>query len=380
MIPIVRPAFDWRELIAALLPRRHAVQVFEEALARTIGRKYCVAFSYGRRAIWHYVRAASTEGERFVVPAYTCIVVPHAISLAGHPVDFVDTDDGFNASFAAFAQRGGHKVVTHLFGIGVPAASADDSVVEDACLALGLRVGGRPAGCLGRASFFSFNRSKSISTIEGGCIATDDPTLYQALKNAQATEAKPSLRHTLKLLLHLCLCYILYSQPAYGLLHRVLLRRRRAMLDSWNFATPALPRDSNVRFTDLQAKIGLVQLQKLPWILERRRRIAHLYETLITHPKVTKPAFSAESIPTHYPLRVSGSRRESFVRALEDAGVRTGSAFDYCCPATPYYAQSGFPNAVRLAAEVVNIPIYASMRTSDVEHVARCVNEAGGVL
>ena len=98
MIPRLKPRLGLRELLAALLPpRRGEVARFEADFAAHMGQRHAVAFPYGRTGLALLLEALGFKGREVICPAYTCVVVPHAVVVSGNEPVFVDSrPDDFN--------------------------------------------------------------------------------------------------------------------------------------------------------------------------------------------------------------------------------------------------------------------------------------------
>ena len=83
MIPRLKPFFGREEILAVLNRRRDVVNCFENAFAHTLEARYGIAFPYGRSALWAFFKALDIENDEIIMPAYTCVVVAHAIVLKG---------------------------------------------------------------------------------------------------------------------------------------------------------------------------------------------------------------------------------------------------------------------------------------------------------
>ncbi len=123
MIPRLKPCLGWRELVAALSPpRRDDVERFEQAFASEMGQKYAVAFPYGRTGLIVLLEALGLKNKEIICPAYTCVVVPHAIVFSGNTPVFVDSqEDDFNMNIDLLPD-----VITDK--IGAPTAPIEDQV------------------------------------------------------------------------------------------------------------------------------------------------------------------------------------------------------------------------------------------------------------
>jgi perosamine synthetase len=224
------------------------VSQFEEAFSRRVGRKHGVACSNGTAALDLAVAALRLgPGDEVILPTFTIISCAAAIVRAGATPVVVDADpDTWNIVpeqvAAAITPRTAAIMVVHIYGLPVDmdpilelAERHQLAVIEDAAELIGGTYKGRPCGSFGHISTFSFYPNKHITTGEGGMVVTDDPALAERCR---------SLRN---------LCF----QPNQRFVHEEL---------GWNY-----------RMTNLQAALGLGQLERLDWSLQKKRKIGTQY-------------------------------------------------------------------------------------------------------
>jgi perosamine synthetase len=229
------------------------VSQFEEAFSRRVGRKHGVACSNGTAALDLAVAALRLgPGDEVILPTFTIISCAAAIVRAGATPVVVDADpDTWNMVpeqvAAAITPRTAAIMVVHIYGLPVDmdpilelAERHKLAVIEDAAELIGGTYKGRPCGSFGHISTFSFYPNKHITTGEGGMVVTDDVALAERCR---------SLRN---------LCF----QPKQRFVHDEL---------GWNY-----------RMTNLQAAIGLAQLESLESNLVKKRDIGLNYCRLIS--------------------------------------------------------------------------------------------------
>ena len=121
MVPRFKPDLGWNELSKIFQTNRGAVRRFESHFAQTFEAKEAVAFPYGRSAQWAFFRAVGLTNTEIIMPAYTCSVVAHAVSLSGNSPRFIDIDlSDYNMDLdeaeAAINRKTGAIIATHTFG------------------------------------------------------------------------------------------------------------------------------------------------------------------------------------------------------------------------------------------------------------------------
>ena len=229
------------------------IKKFEEQFAARVGRKYGVAVSNGSVALDAAMVALGLEpGDEVILPTFTIISCAAAIVRAGAVPVLVDCEPTtWNIDVAQIEARITPRtkaiMVVHIFGLPVDmdpllvlARKYGLKVIEDAAEMHGQTYKGKPCGSFGDISTFSFYPNKHITTGEGGMIVTDDPILAEKCR---------SLRN---------LCF----KPEQRFVHDEL---------GWNF-----------RMTNLQAALGVAQLERLDEFVQIKRRMGARYTELLT--------------------------------------------------------------------------------------------------
>src|SRR5687767_4227055 len=217
-VPMARPSIGPRErelveqvLASGILALGPFARDFEEAIARLVGREFGVACSSGTAGLHMAIRALGIgAGDEVVTTPFSFVASANCILYERARPVFVDIEEdtlGLDPALVATAGTSRTKAVlpVHVFGqpcrideIEVVAASRGWSLVEDACEALGARLGDRPMGSYGAASVFAFYPNKQITTGEGGVVVTDDPELaatFRSLRNQGRDADGTWLRH-----------------------------------------------------------------------------------------------------------------------------------------------------------------------------------------
>jgi perosamine synthetase len=256
MIPVNQPLLDGNEkkyLIECIesgwvSSEGPFVSRFEEQFAARVGRRHGVAVCNGTAAIDAVIDALGLgPGDEVILPTFTIISCVNQIARCGARAVVVDCDPltwnmDVSQIEAKITERTRAIMVVHIYGLAVDmqpvlslAAEYGLSVIEDAAEMHGQTWRGRPCGSFGDVSVFSFYPNKHITTGEGGMIVTDDDALAETCR---------SLRN---------LCF----QPERRFVHERL---------GWN-----------LRMTNLQAALGLAQLEQLDRTVDRKRHIGARY-------------------------------------------------------------------------------------------------------
>lgn len=228
------------------------VERFEREFAARVGRQYGIAVSNGSVAIDAAVAALDIgDGDEVIMPTFTIISCAAAVVRAGARPVLVDSDaTTWNMDVgqieAKITPRTKAIMVVHIYGLPADMAPVMAiaerhglAVIEDAAEMHGQTYAGRPCGSFGRLSTFSFYPNKHVTTGEGGMIVTDDASLAERCRR---------LRN---------LCF----EPSRRFVHEEL---------GWNF-----------RMTNMQAALGLAQLERLDEFVARKRSMGESYSRLL---------------------------------------------------------------------------------------------------
>jgi perosamine synthetase len=375
-VPLARPSFDEREekavaevLRSGWVTQGPRVGAFEERFAETVGAAHAVAVSSATAALFLSLRALGVgPGDEVVVPSLSFIASANAVAHAGATPVFADVDPrtyDLDPAAVEAALGPATRAVLAVHQLGMPAELdalqriADRSgvaLVEDAACAVGSRYRGRPVGGSGNLACFSFHPRKVLVTGEGGMITTSDGDLAARLRRLrhQGMSVSDLERHRAE---------------------RVVFERYDEI--GYNF-----------RLSDLHAALGLVQLEKLPQLLEHRRRLAARYARALS----ALPRLEAPFVPEHvepnfqsYIVRLTGARceeRDALIQALQGRGVATRRGLmaihrEACYREDgPGRAGGPLPHTEAAADQTLVIPLYPELSDEEQDYVVAQLAEA----
>jgi len=329
------------------------VERFEQAFARRVGRRHAVAAANGTAALDIAVEAlAIGPGDEVILPTFTIISCIHQIVRAGATPVLVDSDPlSWNMDVeqvaAKITPRTKAIMAVHIYGLPVdmdPLLALADrhglKLIEDASQMLGQTYKDRPCGSFGDISTFSFYPNKHITTGEGGMMATDDEELAERAR---------SLRN---------LCF----QPGKRFVHEHL---------GWNY-----------RMTNLQAALGLAQLERLDEFVARKRFVGRRYRELLKDvPGLQLPLTETEFAENIYWVfglvldRTLAIDAASAMKRLSLNGVATRPFF-WPMHRQPvllnkgWFEQENYPVAENLAEQGFYLPSGLALSEGQMEQVA----------
>ncbi|MGG3919221.1 UDP-4-amino-4,6-dideoxy-N-acetyl-beta-L-altrosamine transaminase [Parageobacillus thermoglucosidasius] len=339
------------------------IHEFERKVADYVGAKYAVAFSNGTAALHGACFAAGIgEGDEVITTPITFAATSNAVLYCGGKPVFADIDDRtYNIDPKEIRKHitPNTKAIIAVDFTGQPADMdaimeiANEHgliVIEDGAHSLGAEYKGRKVGTLAHMTMFSFHPVKPVTTAEGGVIVTDSEEYYEKLKRFRS----------------------------HGIIKHNLSRDE----GPWYYEMVDL--GYNYRMTDLQAALGISQMDKLDCFIERRREIASMYnEAFKTMDSVILP-MQLERTQSGWHLyvlqlkldKLKRSRREIFesLRA-ENIGVHVHYIPVYW---HPYYQKLGYrkgicPKAERWYEQALTLPIFPKMTNEDVSDVIEAV-------
>ncbi|WP_157001506.1 DegT/DnrJ/EryC1/StrS family aminotransferase [Agromyces laixinhei] len=361
MIPITVVEFgeDTERLVLEVLrsgniAQGRLVKQFEDRFAAMLGVKHAIAVNNGTTSLVAALQVLDLQpGDEVVTSPFTFVATLNAILEAGATARFADiSDDDFNLSAETLASsitdRTRVLMPVHLYGqiadmdsISALAADRGLAIVEDSAQSHGSTLNGRHAGSYGLGSF-SFYATKNITTGEGGMITTDDDVLADRLR----------------------------------------ILRNQGMRARYQYEVAG----HNWRLTDLQAAVGLPQLDAYDDVVATRQRNAeYLRAGLADVPGIVSPRQSPgrRHVWHQFTIRVTpdaGISRDEFVAKLGEQGIGAGIyypklVFDY-----PTYRGrddvivGDFPVAERVVQEVVSLPVHTHLTRDELDRIVAGVS------
>jgi perosamine synthetase len=334
------------------------VEAFEARWAAYCGRKHGVALANGTVALQVAVALLDLQpGDQVIMPTFTIISCALPVVLAGATPVLVDSEPqtwtmNVEQVEARITPRTRAIMPVHVYGHPVDmdplldlAGRYNLAVIEDAAEAHGAEYRGRRAGSFGTSSCFSFYANKLVTTGEGGMLLTDDDGL---------AERAGRLRN-------------LGFGPGRRFLHAEL---------GFNF-----------RLTNLQAALGLTQIERIDEIVQRKRRMGQAYTERLSELaglelQVQQPW--AKGVYWMYGLVVhedTGLDAAEFAGRLANLGVETRPFFlgMHQQPALHergLFAGESYPVAERIARQGLYLPSGLSLDEAQIDRVCEAVGQA----
>lgn len=325
------------------------LELFEREWADYIGVKHCVGLASGLDSLWIGMRLLGiNKGDEVIVASNAYIACVMAITMNGAIPVFVEPDEYYGIDStrieAAITSRTKAILSVHLYGqvcdMDAIRSIADRHgllIIEDCAQSHGSRWHDSMAGSLGDIGCFSFYPSKGCGAFgDGGCITTNDEALANKIRVFRNYGSNKR-----------------YYNEMIG---------------------------ANSRLDELQAGLLRVKLSHIDELNSERDRLTNRYLHEIDNEFVKLPRVRAYAESTWHQFVVRCSHRDELKSYLEMHGV--GSLIHYPIPphlseAYAYlgYQEGSFPIAERIATEVLSLPIYNGMTSSEQDYVIKVVNE-----
>ena len=336
-------------------------ETFEAELANYVGTKHAVLCSSWTAGGFLLHRAMGLKaGDEILVPSHTAFPsIEPMIHFGAKPV-FIDVDETYCLDVelleASITPRTVGILPVHLYGhpanldrILEIARKHKLWVIEDCAQAHGARFKGKHVGSMGVAGLFSFFPSKNLTVMgDGGCITTDDTALADDLRMLRNHGRKSK-----------------YIHEVVGY---------------------------NLRFNEIQAAIGRVELRNIDRLNEHRRRAAARYTERLTG-VVNPPPEKEWAYAVYHMYVIRTERRDELARHLQSKGISTGIHYPVANHQQPaitklfaaakpssggYFNLPSLPETEVIVKEILSLPIYGELALDDVDYVCDAILEFFG--
>jgi len=338
------------------------VKDFEEIIADFVGAKYAVSFSNGTSALHGACYAAGIgKGDEVITTPMTFAASANCVLYSGGTPVFADINEyTFNIDVNEIAKKITDKTkaiipvdytgqAADIDGIKELVKGTEIVIIEDGAHSLGTKYKGTRVGGLADMTMFSFHPVKTITAGEGGIITTNNEEYYTKLINFRSHCITRDINQ-------------LVDKEVGG----------------WYYEQ--LDLGYNYRMTDIQAALGISQMKKIDWFIQRRKEIVMKYNEAFRDLDgiiLQKNAEFSDTVNHLYVIKLDlnklkADRKEIYNALLaENIGVNVHYIPVYW---HPYYQRLGYkkglcPKAEELYNSILTLPLFPAMTDNDVEDV-----------
>ena len=322
---------------------------FSNKLCSLMGSKYGEFANNGTLSIYLGLRAMGIgPGDEVIVPDFTFIASANAVEMCGAKPVFADIDrETLHADIRECEKLINKKtkaiMPVHIYGMS---ANMDEimslvdcyklKVIEDAAQAIGVTWNGKHCGTFGDVGSFSFFADKTITTAEGGFVCTDDEEIHE----------------------------------------NIMYLRNQGRLNRGTFIHPQI--GYNFCITDIQAAIGLVQINKLQLIKNKKQKILNLYKECLDGVdglKIVTPSAGSNHIPFRVAILFDKTANEVGAY-LKDQEIETRTFF-YPLHLQPCYdVEKKLNNSKYVFDHGLCMPSYPELTEQQIIYVCDKIKEA----
>lgn len=360
-IPLSSPDVTHREIEAInqvlstpFLSIGPKIKEFEEKIANYIGVKYAIAVNSGTSGLHLCIRSLDIkDGDEVITTPFSFIASANCILFERAKPVFVDIDKNtlcidVNKIEEKITKKTKAILPVHIFGhpcqmdkIMEIARKHNLKVIEDACEAIGAEYKGRKVGSFGNCGVFAFYPNKQITTAEGGMVVTNDEKiakLCQSMRNQGRDEGDAWLSH---------------SRLGY-----------------------------NYRMTEMSAALGVAQMDRVDEMLEKRQKVANLYNKRLSEIEGIKIPYIAPNVKMSwfvYIIRLDDKRflkedRDQIMKELKARGI---NCRDYFPPIhlEPFYVKTfgykkgSFPLTEKVSGLTIALPFYNNLTEKEINYI-----------
>ena len=361
MIPIFEPYFSGNEdeylndciQSGWISSQGEYITRFEKSLADYHGSKYCVATSSCTTAIHLALKSLDiSQGDEVICPALTFIAPANMIALSGARLVLVDIDPKTltidpKKVVEKITSKTKAMIIVHQFGHSAHmdelmkiAEEYNLKVIEDNAESLGGKYKGKILGTIGDIGAFSFFANKIITTGEGGAIITNDPNIADKARILRDHGMSKEKRYH-----HLELGY-------------------------------------NYRMTNMQAAVGLAQMEKLDEILAmRNKQMRYYYDNLSNIDGVYLREFRDWTDPVHWLMTLSlntNNGRDELTNYMNSNGIEIRPMINPVHHAEhfkEFYNNEDYPNSNKASYDFIHLPSSTSLSDDDLNKVISAIDQ-----
>lgn len=314
---------------------------FEGKIAEYTGARYCSIMCNGTLSLTVALLACGVQaGDEVIVPDFTMVATANAVELIGAKAVFVDIDINNLCLDFEKAKEAVNEKTRAIMLVSINGRYPDDLesiirfckekniyLIEDAAQSLGSLYKGRQLGTFGDIGSFSFSAPKIVTTGQGGALVTNNEKLYERIVKIRD-----------------------FGRSGGGNDHY--------LIKGWN-----------MKFTDIQAVIGICQMKKLPDRVNRKRKMAELYYKLLQNVEEVKLIDTDFDNTTLWFIDILCEKREELMAYLHNKQIGTRQVYPALHSEPAYGYDQSFPNAEVVAQKGLWLPSFVELTDEEIVYI-----------
>ena len=327
------------------------IDQFVSEFSEYVGVKYCLPTAHCTDAIHLAMLALDIgPGDEVIAPEITWVATASAIAYTGATPVFCDIEEGswcmdVKSVESVITPKTKAIFPVHLYGhpANMPEIMqlADKYglyVIEDAAPSIGAEVGGQKTGSFGHVAGFSFQGAKILVTGEGGMIVTNDQDLFNRVKSLGDHGRNP------------------------------------------NYPLAAVEVGYKYKMSNLQAALGLAQLERIEELVNRKREINALYNKLLSGSdkvRVSSELEGCKSIHWMTSIELVGAsfeEREKLMKKLKENMIDSRPVFSPMSSLPMFDKRTENPISYRIGSSAINLPSGHNLKESQIERICEVIN------
>jgi len=389
---IIFPRKYWRILLITILKNKlitgYSVKKFEDNFSRFIGVKHAISMPSARIGLYSILKLVGIKkDDEIILSSYnTPIAINIITSINAKPI-FVDINsDTLNIDSKLIEEKITQKtkaiIVLHAHGnpcemddIIKTAKKHNLVVIEDCAHALGSKYKYRIMGSIGDFGIFSFGIGKSINTLGGGMVVTNNKKNAEKIRKQMKSFRKPNSFNLIKKfiladLLSFLTNPIIFSIFVYPFLIISNLFRKDIIYKFFeDVGTPKIERKSLIKLSNFQALLGLEQLKGLEARLKKQRHNIDIFLKKINRKKIKFQKVTPSSKPVYLHFTLLPNNRSNLIRKLLWKGIDVQASWMKSCS-----SKNGYPISDMISEQATYIPIYPDLTEKDIKYVVNVLN------
>ena len=333
-----KPSFSKEEenvvikvLRSGFISQGREVESFENAFCKYMGlpEGHAVAVSSGTAALYMALHALDTKNKSVALPVYTCSTLRHAASMCGAIPHYFDTNsDDCNVDCKKINESDCDiAIVPHMYGFPQHIQKNPNlKIIEDCAQSIGATVNRQKVGLQGDIGVFSFYATKLMTSGgQGGMIVSKNKSLIDSIRDYRQFDCRNDKKNRF-----------------------------------------------NFQMTDLQAAIGLVQLQRVDKFLEKREIVFQTY--VDAGLDILYQNYDSSIQPVRFRALLNVKNQSKTIQTLKNYGIASiipiekWELLDDCV---------SYPNAEKWCGQLVSLPCYPDLTQNSIERITKTIKESG---